>query len=68
LQHPNIVQIYEVGEFAGKPFFSLEYVDGATLAQKIRDKPMPSLERPNSVSSWRSPWSTPTAAASSIAI
>jgi serine/threonine-protein kinase len=28
LQHPNIVQIFEVGEHDGLPFFSLEYVDG----------------------------------------
>lgn len=31
LQHPNIVQIYEVGEHAGCPFFSFEYVDGGDL-------------------------------------
>ena len=31
LQHPNIVQIHEVGEMDGKPYFSLEYVDGGTL-------------------------------------
>jgi serine/threonine-protein kinase len=34
LQHPNVVQIYEVGELDGRPFLSLEYVDGGTLAQK----------------------------------
>src|SRR5262245_57013885 len=27
LKHPNIVQIYEVGECHGRPFFSLEYVE-----------------------------------------
>jgi serine/threonine-protein kinase len=36
LQHPNIVQIYDVGEHEGRPFFSLEYVDGGTLAQFLR--------------------------------
>jgi hypothetical protein len=28
LQHPNIVQIYEVGTHGGLPYFSLEFVDG----------------------------------------
>ena len=39
LRHPNIVQIYEVGEHEGLPFFSLEYVDGGSLAGKIGGKP-----------------------------
>jgi WD40 repeat protein/serine/threonine protein kinase len=41
LQHPNIVQIYEVGEQEGRPFFALEYVAGGTLAQKLGGKPQP---------------------------
>src|SRR5439155_17559901 len=40
LQHPNIVQIHEVGEHAGVPFFSLEYVDGGSLVQKLKDRPL----------------------------
>jgi tetratricopeptide (TPR) repeat protein len=35
LQHPNIVQIYEVGDSNGHPFFSLEFVDGGCLAQAL---------------------------------
>ena len=35
LQHPNIVQIYEVSHQGTYPYFSLEYVDGGSLAQKL---------------------------------
>lgn len=35
LQHPNIVQIYEVGEQDGCPFFSLEYIAGGTLNHRL---------------------------------
>ncbi len=38
-QHPNIVQIYEVGEQDGDPYFSLEYVDGGCLADKVAGVP-----------------------------
>jgi hypothetical protein len=41
LQHPNIVQIHEVGESEGRPFFSLEYVDGGTLDRKLNGTPQP---------------------------
>ncbi len=41
LQHPYIVQIYEISEFDGCPFFSLEFVDGGTLAQKLIGAPQP---------------------------
>lgn len=44
LQHPNIVQIYEVGEADGHPYCALEYVEGSTLAKKLDGKPMPSRE------------------------
>ncbi|HLW68668.1 MAG TPA: serine/threonine-protein kinase, partial [Gemmataceae bacterium] len=35
LQHPNIVQLYEVGETDGLPYFTLEFVPGGTLSNKI---------------------------------
>jgi serine/threonine-protein kinase len=41
LEHPNIVRIYEVGQDAGRPFLSLEYVDGDSLARKIDGTPQP---------------------------
>jgi len=39
LRHPNIVQIYEVGEHAGRPFLALEYVDGGSLDRVTRRQP-----------------------------
>ncbi len=41
LQHPNIVQIYEVGDHEGRPYFALEYVSGGSLARKLGGKPLP---------------------------
>jgi tetratricopeptide (TPR) repeat protein len=39
LQHPNIVQIYEIGQYQGGPYFALEFVDGGSLAQKVAGEP-----------------------------
>jgi WD40 repeat protein/serine/threonine protein kinase len=44
LQHPNIVQIHEVGEADGKPFFSLEFCDGGSLADQLAGTPLPPPE------------------------
>ncbi|HKB40623.1 MAG TPA: serine/threonine-protein kinase, partial [Gemmataceae bacterium] len=41
LQHPNIVQIHEVGEADGRPFIALEYVEGGSLAQRLAGRPLP---------------------------
>jgi serine/threonine protein kinase len=35
LCHPNIVQIHEVGDHEGRPYFTMEFVDGGSLAQKL---------------------------------
>jgi tetratricopeptide (TPR) repeat protein len=41
LQHPNIIRIYEVGEVQGSPFFSLEFVEGGSLARHLGGTPQP---------------------------
>ncbi len=41
LQHPNIVQIHEVGEQNGLPYFSLEFVNAGSLAQFLGNHPQP---------------------------
>ena len=37
LKHPGIVAIHAVGEENGLPFFAMEWVEGATLAEVIHD-------------------------------
>ncbi len=39
LQHPHIVQLHEVGEVRGQPYFSLEFCDGGTLTEQLKKKP-----------------------------
>jgi serine/threonine protein kinase/tetratricopeptide (TPR) repeat protein len=39
LTHANIVQIYETGEHEGRPFFSLEFVEGGSLEQRMAESP-----------------------------
>jgi serine/threonine protein kinase len=41
LQHPNIVQVFQVGEAEGCPYFALEYVDGGSLDQWLAGMPQP---------------------------
>jgi WD40 repeat protein len=41
LSHPNIVQIFEVDDLAGLPYFSLEFCPGGSLDQKLKGTPLP---------------------------
>ncbi len=40
LEHPNIVGVYDVGEHAGSPFFTMEYVEGQSLHKLISERPL----------------------------
>jgi tRNA A-37 threonylcarbamoyl transferase component Bud32 len=41
LQHPNVVQVYEVGEYDGCPYLALEFIDGGNLDRKLARRPQP---------------------------
>jgi serine/threonine-protein kinase len=44
LQHPNIVQVYEIGEHDRCPYLALEFVDGGGLDRNLARKPQPARE------------------------
>src|SRR5207248_11378759 len=39
LQHPNIVQVHDLQEIDGHPYFAMEYVPGGSLAELLAGKP-----------------------------
>ena len=44
LNHPNIAVVHDVGEHEGMDYLVMEYVAGASLAEKLRDGPLPAKE------------------------
>jgi hypothetical protein len=44
LHHTNIIQVYEVGEMEGAPFFFMEYVESGSLADRLRSGPIEERE------------------------
>jgi serine/threonine-protein kinase len=41
LRHPNVVQVYDVGDVDGRPYFTMELVEGGSLRAKIAGTPQP---------------------------
>src|SRR5438093_9892697 len=41
LRHPNIVQVHDVGEHEGRPYFTMEFIEGGSLARKLAGHPQP---------------------------
>jgi serine/threonine protein kinase len=44
LDHPAIVPVYEVGHEGGRPYFTMKYIAGTTLAQRLALGPLPAKE------------------------
>jgi serine/threonine protein kinase len=60
LQHQGIAQIFDTGRAGGLPYFAMECVDGGSLADKLRDGPLPRPTPPGWPSDWPRRWPTPT--------
>ena len=44
LRHSNVVQIHDVGESDGRPYYTMEFVEGGSLAQKLAGTPRPASQ------------------------
>ena len=44
LRHANIVQVYDVGDVDGRPYFTMEFVEGGNLAEQIQGVPQPARQ------------------------
>lgn len=45
LEHPNIIPIHEVGEAEGRPYFTMKYVPGGSLADRLAATPVASPDK-----------------------
>jgi serine/threonine protein kinase/tetratricopeptide (TPR) repeat protein len=44
LDHPNIVPVYEVGEFQGRPFFAMAHIEGKTVKRVIKEGKLSTID------------------------
>lgn len=40
LKHPNIVPVHEIGEFEGRHYFTMDYIEGRSLSDEVRESPL----------------------------
>jgi serine/threonine protein kinase len=46
LRHPNIVTVFDYGQFQGQPYLVMEYIEGESLRELIaREHPLPTAEK-----------------------
>ncbi len=41
MQHPNLIQVFDVGEYDGRVYYSMEYLAGGNLEDRIGNAPLP---------------------------
>ncbi|MEI8018537.1 MAG: serine/threonine-protein kinase, partial [Schlesneria sp.] len=41
MQHPNLIQVFDVGEYDGRVYYSMEYLAGGSLEDRIGNIPLP---------------------------
>jgi hypothetical protein len=44
LAHPYIVPVFQVGECDGQPYFTMQFIEGTTLARKLAEGPLPAMD------------------------
>ena len=54
LRHPNLVTVHEVGHHDGFHFFSMDYIEGKSLADLVREKPLPARRAATGPKVWPS--------------